>query len=249
MDAILASKLHDRLRWPAVPSTVPGSLPVLFFGDLPRARVATIGLNPSRQEYLSRASVELDGSLRRFETLGSLGATDRASLTPMQAAAAIETMGGYFAPSKPVYSWFAPLARVVDGFGASFTDGSAAHLDLVQEATDPVWSKLGRSAAADVLARDLQFLRWQIEAFGLGTLICTSATVLKNVMGLVDARVVSEGALARIRWTVATGQVSGRAIHVAGWNIPLARPTGLDAAGQVELGALLRDKLRMGEAA
>lgn len=249
MNTDVISKLHHRLRWPTVTATVPGSLPVLFFGDLPRARVATIGLNPSRQEYLSPKGMELDGTLRRFETLSSLGARDRASLTTTQAAAAVETMRGYFAPSKPVYSWFRPLTRVVEGFGASFTDGSAAHLDLVQEATDPVWSKLERGAAQEVLDRDLRFLRWQIEAFDLRTLICTSATVLRNVLGLVGGRVTSEGEMRKLRWTVATAVVDGRSIQVAGWNIPLVRPTGLDAGEQVRLGTLLRENLGASEAA
>src|SRR6185503_7072271 len=204
MNADVVSKLHDRLRWQSVPTTVPGSLPVQFFGDLPQASVATIGLNPSRQEYLSRKGVELDGNLRRFETLGSLDAPDRASLTAAQAGTAIETMRGYFSPSKPVYSWFRALARVVEGFGASFTEGSAAHLDLVQEATNPVWSKLDQDMAKELFERDVQFLRWQIEAFDLRTLICTSKTVMDHVQRLVSARVVGEGTLARVRWTVAS---------------------------------------------
>jgi hypothetical protein len=49
---------------PPVPSTVRSSLPVLFFGDLEHARVATIGLNPSRQEYLSPGGQELGGLVR-----------------------------------------------------------------------------------------------------------------------------------------------------------------------------------------
>ncbi|MCC6425982.1 MAG: hypothetical protein IT435_04095 [Phycisphaerales bacterium] len=235
-------RLYERLRWPGVTGTVPGSLPVLFFGDLPNATVATIGINPSRQEYLTPKGVELDGPARRFETLRSLGASDRASLSADQCDRAVATMRGYFGPQKPVYSWFRPLARVVDGFGASLQAGTCAHLDLVQEATDPVWSGLhgaDPASAEAVLARDLQFLRWQVESFPLRAVICTSAAVLRNVMPLVGGQVVTQGELGRVRWLVARGHAAGRPLSIAGWNIPLVRPTGLDAAAQVGLGELL----------
>jgi hypothetical protein len=71
----------SRLRTAPVPSTVPGSLPVLYFGDLLAASIATVGLNPSRQEYLSPEGEELDGPARRFETLRSLGVSSRTSLS------------------------------------------------------------------------------------------------------------------------------------------------------------------------
>jgi len=233
----------DRLRWPPVPATVKGSLPVLFFGDLEHARVATIGLNPSRQEYLSPNGKELEGPVRRFETLASLRATDRPSMTNAQCNQAIQTMSGYFGPTKPVYSWFQSLARVVEGLGASFVDGSAAHLDLVQEATDPTWSSLPTPDREYLVARDLAFLRWKIEAFELRILVCTSATVLDRVLPLVGATTASNGLVGRVRWKVAHGRANGRPVGVVGWNIPLARPTGLDVDGQRRLGAMLREQL------
>ncbi len=85
----------DRLRAGTMPATVPGSLPVLFFGDLLAASIATIGINPSRQEYLTRSGLELEGLGRRFETLGSLAARDRSSLSVKQMQIAIERMRAY----------------------------------------------------------------------------------------------------------------------------------------------------------
>jgi hypothetical protein len=242
----LLDRLADRLRWPAATGTVPGSLPVLFFGDLPRASIATIGINPSRQEYLSTDGNELDGAERRFETLASLGVSEREAIGPSHVDQAVRTMRAYFAPGKPVYHWFQPLTRVLDGFGASFAAGDVVHLDLVQEATDPVWSGLhaaDRNAARAVLDRDLPFLKWEIEAFPLHTLVCTSAMVLRYVLPMFNARVVKQGTMARLRWTVAVGRAGDREVAVAGWNIPLKRPTGLDNQGQVALGALLRQEL------
>lgn len=246
MSPKIRERLADRLRWPPAASTVSGSLPVLYFGDLVRASVATIGINPSRQEYLSTGGIELDGAERRFETLASLGLTERGGMTPAHVDQAIARMGAYFTPGKPVYHWFQPLARVLEGFGASFAAGETVHLDLVQEATDPVWSGLhnvDRSEAKALLDRDSPFLRWQIETFQFRTLICTSATVLRHVLPMVNARAVKQGTLARLRWTVAVGRIGGREVGLAAWNIPLKRPTGLDNEGQIRLGKLLRQEL------
>src|SRR5262245_7830537 len=99
-------RLYERLRRPPSRSSVPGSLPVLFFGDLPAARAVTVGLNPSWQEYLDRSGRELNGAGRRFETLQSLTAPDRPSLSDDQCNRAIQTMHSYYQPGKPVYGWF-----------------------------------------------------------------------------------------------------------------------------------------------
>jgi len=244
-DAVIA-QVYQRLRRAGVPATVPGSLPVTCFGDLWTARVGTVGLNPSWKEYLSKSRTELVGKNRHFETLGSLGAYERGELTDAQCERAITTMRGYFGPDKPVYSWFAGLSRVVEGFGVSFRDGSAAHLDLVQEPTDPVWSdvfKANRDAGAAMLNADLPFLRWQIEAFALSAVICTSRTVLDAVARITSAEVIETGTFAERRWTIARAELNGRAVAVVGWNIPLVRQPGLTRQEQTELGSVLRARV------
>lgn len=80
MDAI-PNYIARRLRMPAPAhcAMVPGSTPVIAFGDPRTARVATLGLNPSRREILDRHGRELDGPQRRLETLRSLGGDDLAT--------------------------------------------------------------------------------------------------------------------------------------------------------------------------
>jgi delta 1-pyrroline-5-carboxylate dehydrogenase len=135
------------------------------------------------------------------------------------------------------------LERVVDGFGASFRDRSAVHLDLVQEATSPVWGTLPPAERAALLERDLPFLEWELRAFPLRAEICTGKTVGEHVRRLLGATVAEEGVLARVRWWVGTAELDGRRVGLAGWNYPLARPTGLGAAGERELGRLLSERL------
>ncbi len=244
-DAIMAL-VYERLRRAGNPATVPGSLPVTCFGDLWTARVGTVGLNPSWKQYLSKDRTELVGKDRHLETLRSLGARERGELTDAQCERAITTMRGYFGPDKPVYSWFAGLSRVVEGFGASFRDGSAAHLDLVQEVTDPFWSnvlKADRDAGAAMLDADLPFLRWQIEAFALSAVICTSRTVLDAVVRITAAEVIETGTFAKRRWTIAQAKLNKQAVAVVGWNIPLVRQPGLKREQQTELGNILRARV------
>jgi hypothetical protein len=82
--------------------------------------------------YLSPNSHELDGVQRRFETLHSLGASSRRSLSDIQKPVPRSSeCDNIFAPDRPVYHWFNELSRVAEGMGASFRDRSAVHLDLV----------------------------------------------------------------------------------------------------------------------
>lgn len=237
------ANLFARLRQPPTPATVLGTLPVLFFGDLLEAEVATVGLNPSDQEYLSKGGLMLTGAAQRFATLASVGATNRASLTEVQCEEAIVWMRNYYAPGKPVYGWFNALTRVVEGFGASFRERTAAHLDLVQEATSPVWGDLPKAEKAALLERDLPFLEWELRAFPLRAVICTGKTVSVNVRQRLGVTVVEEGELALIKWWVGFADVKGREVGFAGWNYPLARATGLGAVGETELGQLLAARL------
>jgi hypothetical protein len=235
--------LNARLRRPATTHSVRSSLPVLFFGDLFAAEVATVGLNPSQQEYLTPRGELLAGVAQRFATLESLKASERESLTDEQCAEALGWMRDYYAPGQPVYRWFIGLERVLRGFGASLTGRTAAHLDLVQESTSPVWSGLSVHARGELLRTDLPFLRSEIGTFPLRTVICTSKTVSDHVRRLLDVEVEDAGELARIRWWTGRAALDGRSVGVCGWNLPLARPTGLGAAGEHELGELLAERL------
>jgi hypothetical protein len=236
--------LYERLRRSPSASSVPGTLPVLFFGDLLGCEVATVGLNPSHREYLTKDGTLLAGAAQRFATIHSLRAEGRLSLSDNQCAVAIERMRGYYDPGRPVYSsWFSALARVVDGFGASFRARSCAHLDLVQESTKPVWSQLERAEREELLERDLPFLEWQIRTFPLRAVICTGATVGLQIRRRLAISVTEEGTMARIKWWVGRADVDGRRIGFGGWNIPLARATGLSKEGEAALGQLLAARL------
>lgn len=238
----LESRLFDRLRREPLQSSVLASLPVLFFGDLFTATVATVGLNPSKLEYLDKHGNELSGAHRRFETLTSLGAANRASLSDDQCNRAIEKMRRYFHPDSATYSWFNALDRVTQSMGYRYDRGEVAHLDLSQEATDPTWSKLRKERPIDFALLqqvDLPFLKWQIEAFPLHVVVCNGRTVFENVIALTRGRLEDSGTMQRMKWYLAKADMPNRRISIVGWNLPLARPTGLGKPGEHALGELL----------
>jgi hypothetical protein len=217
---------------------------VLFFGDLFKADVASVGLNPSDQEYLARSGALLTGSGQRFATIHSLQAENRSSLSDDQCAEAVRWMRNYYRPGKPVYSsWFSSLGRVIEGFGASFRDGTSAHLDLVQESTCPIWSKLNGVERDELLRQDLPFVAWEIRAFPLRAVLCNGKRVGAELQRQLGVSVKEEGAMARIKWWIGHADLGGRRVGFGGWNIPLARPTGLDKKGEATLGQLLAARL------
>lgn len=131
------------------------------------------------------------------------------------------------------------LTRVLSGFGLSFASREVAHLDLVQESTTPTWSALPPGERDGLLRRDLRFLSWQLRTFPIRTVICTSRTAGDQVQALLDVTVTGEDRLKLVTWWVGHATLDDRRVDVAGWNIPLARATGLGAAGEDELGRRL----------
>jgi hypothetical protein len=213
---------------------------VLFFGDALSARVATIGLNPSKREYLAPNGEPLSDRKQRFATTMLLGAAAREELSDAQADQAIHIMRSYYDLGKPVFgSYFRHLTNLLDGMGASYRSRSATHLDLVQESTDPVWSSLSPDERSALLTRDLPFLTWQLENLPrLEAAICAGKTVSEQLRAQVHVEVRETGTMKRIRWWLGTAHLTKRALPIGGWNYPLDRPTGLGTAGEIELGRM-----------
>src|SRR3990172_6519887 len=120
---------------------IPWSSPVLSFGDLSTARVATLGLNPSNREFVDGDGKELDGASRRFHTLTSLGLSAWSDAKPRHLSLIAESCSDYFA-TNPYDTWFKRLDRVIAGLKVSYYSSlfGACHLDLVPYATAEKWT-------------------------------------------------------------------------------------------------------------
>jgi hypothetical protein len=137
--------LIDRLDSPEISGTqvIRWGCPVPSFGDLANSRVATLGLNPSNREFVDEGGKELEGQLRRFHTLNSLGLRSWEEVDARHLTMILESCRSYFL-GNPYDTWFKRLDQVVSAANASFYDAShaACHLDLIPYATSRKWTEL-----------------------------------------------------------------------------------------------------------
>lgn len=162
-------------------SIVPQTPPIASFGDPGTGSVATLGINPSRIEYVNRDGAELNGEDRRLETLQSTSATSLPNLSDTQAERIAASQRDYFT-RRPYRQWFNQLDRVLTAaFGTSYYDSSACHLDLVQWATNPVWGRLRSEQRAILLDEGRPHLEQLLDLPNLQTVVMNGGGVIKEV--------------------------------------------------------------------
>lgn len=186
----LPAYIEARIRRaaPASCCVVPGSTPVVSFGNAQTATVATLGLNPSRVEFLDGDGSELVGDLRRLATHSSLGTSDLSAAPAGTVAQVLADCNGYF-QRRPYRRWFDQLQPILKACGKSFYDGTACHLDLVQWATDPTWGKLQPpSTRKQLLADDAAFLADQLRNENLRLLLVNGIAVLRQLRRTIPAK-------------------------------------------------------------
>lgn len=211
--------VENRLRAapPVHCGVVPDTPPIISFGNFETARVATIGLNPSHREF-SHDYVRWG--------FGDLGAAPRSVLREILA-----DQYSYF--ERPQYRWFDRLATVVEACGANYADGSAASLDIVQWATQPVWGKLTMRQKRTLLERDVPFLARQIHNEGIETVLVNGRGVMQALaqyMGLeFDPVEVIEGypGTPNIPDTTLYSTRVFKKINVIAWNVNLQGTPGI----------------------
>jgi hypothetical protein len=230
-----------RQRSPAGAPVVAGSTPVVAFGDVRKAAVATLGWNPSKREFLDSRGNELVRNERRLETLASLGESDLATASPQAVARVFDGCANYF-HIRP-YSWFNSLEKVLTSLGASYYDGSACHLDLVQSATDPVWGEVPRPYQDRLLDADLPFLRQQLAHEQFCTLLLNGAGIMKAYEERLRKPLTEATALRSGRVRFFTGR-NERGLKVVGWNINLQSSFGVSGEEIQRIAAAARSASR-----
>lgn len=219
---------------------VPGSVPVVAFGDPTRAEVATLGINPSAREFVED-SLPLTGDRRRLATLDALGAVDCGDLTAGQVAAVVADCAAYF-QRRPYRRWFDPLDKLLRaGTDASYYDGSACHLDLVQWATDPAWSGLAADVQQALLDDGVPHLRAQLSYENVRLVVLNGRRVLAHVdtLGLADLTEVDRLPVGTTTCRLYTG--TGGGVRWVGWSTNLQSSWGISTAFKRQLGARLAD--------
>jgi len=163
---------------------VPVSFPITSFGDPRSARVATLSINPSVIEFTKsdKSHSVLPEGEKRFVDRETLGLSQFDVPARAQAEQILAGNHNYF-HAHPYKTWFDWLENhVLSPIGASFHDGSAVHLDLVQWATDPVWSKIpDKNVRAKLIADDLPFLKQLLELTNFDALYLNGRTVYETI--------------------------------------------------------------------
>jgi len=139
-DVVLRRMNQPHKSWCVVPKTTP----VPFFGNIELAKSLSVGINPSLNEFLSKNGKLLTSTNKRLEdheTLGILESEYYEQVGFENAKKIYDSCVNYFA--KNPYNWFEKIESTINSaFNTSFYNNSAAHLDLVQWATNPIWSSL-----------------------------------------------------------------------------------------------------------
>jgi hypothetical protein len=248
----IASAIAERIRRsiPADLCVLPGSLPVVSFGDPNQAVVATLSLNPSWREFESPDGVWLNGSQRRLASLISLGASDPRELNDGQVATVVGESYSYFRGPNWYRGWFHWLESMLTVSGAgSYFDGTACHLDLVQWATKPAQGELSAVVWERLVEQDRDFLRWQLANTNVRVLLLNGASVVQwpqqaGLVGDVEADVLPYHARnGRSKLRVYRTNADG--VVVLGWNRPVAG--ALSADGRLKLTTWLADALRVSQ--
>jgi hypothetical protein len=170
--------------YPAIPQIVEFSTPVVSFGYPKTAKVATLGINPSSNEFQigNGNKNPLPSSKKRLVDTEVLGVSKPLGLNRAAAIQVIEGCYSYF-KNNP-YEWFDDLQQyALTPTGTSFQNGSACHLDIVQWATDPVWQdkKMPKNIKKLLLDSDKEFLKYQLTAYDFSYIFLNGSTVLDQV--------------------------------------------------------------------
>jgi hypothetical protein len=186
------------MSWPRDCDVVRGSTPVVSFGDFTKAKVATIGINPSSKEFMDTSSSgtanELlpDGKKRLadYESLGLMSTdpfdddTAQYVLGADGAKEIWESCRDYFKGPNAYWSWFADLEAVLTGASVSYKDSSACHLDVSPWATDPIFRDLTKAQQSQLLLGESDFLEWQIAKSNIELVVINGATVYESLRTL-----------------------------------------------------------------
>ena len=189
------TKLIDRLDSDAVIGTdiIPWSCPVPTFGDLTSPQLATLGINPSYREFVDPSGEELQGKLRRFHTLESLGLETWSEADARHLELILDTYRSYFF-CNPYNAWFKKLDFAISGANASYYDSpsTACHLDLIPFATIRRWTELSTQQRSSLVAVSGDTLGMILRDSQVRVLILNGSSVVKGFQSVAGVSLRAE---------------------------------------------------------
>ena len=187
--------LINRLDSDAVIGTdiIPWSCPVPTFGDLTNPRLATLGINPSYREFVDPSGEELQGKLRRFHTLESLGLETWAEADARHLELILDSYRSYFF-CNPYNAWFKKLDFAISGANVSYYDSpsTACHLDLIPFATIRRWTELSTQQRSSLVAVSGDTLGMILRDSQVRVLVLNGSSVVKGFQSVAGVSLRAE---------------------------------------------------------
>jgi hypothetical protein len=145
MQQLLKEFLLDKISEPLPRNVkiVEGSIPIVFFGNVEKAEIATLSLNPSNIEF------EHNG-VRRCVDRKHLRVSDSQKLTREQAESVYQSLLLFF-HVNPYKTWFNPMNKLFRGKGFEYYNDKIVHLDISPWATTNKWDSLSREERESII--------------------------------------------------------------------------------------------------
>lgn len=163
------------------------------------------------------------------------------ALTDEQVRTVLAGQAGYFS-ANPYRRWFDRLDGILrDAAGASYYDGTACHIDLVQWATDPIWSGLTETQRTSLREDGLPHLRRLVDLSSIGVVLLNGRSVINAVQdpGVVDLADAGQMPMGKTTCTLVTGSRGNQ--RWVGWSTNLQSSFGVSTAFRQSLaGAVVR---------
>lgn len=159
---------------------VSKSIPIVAFGNPTVARIATIGINPSSKEFAIGVKLRT-GESARLKCLDDLNVDALNVAPPEVIAEAYRSCCDYFKGPHYYKEWFDMLSPILQAAGASYVDGSACHLDLVQWATKSKWGDVPAEVRQELLKEDVPFLCQLLRNYEYEMLLLNGKSVMDTV--------------------------------------------------------------------
>ena len=162
--------------------------PVISFGNFERAKIGTLGINPSSNEFFNKNNlIAIDK--KRLTDLESLKLQSHEQITEDKAHEVLNGCYNYF-NIRPL-KWFDMFEELLNVKSFSYKDGSASHIDLVQWCTVPVWRDIPQFEQEKLLRSDEDFFHWQLENNEMKAIILGGRQVLKQVEAIPEVALES----------------------------------------------------------
>jgi len=224
------SEILERVKRPIEDNThiIPGTTPVIYFGNYDNAKACTISINPSDKEFKNDKGELLENGKARLCSRKMLNVPDNEELSDSQAEEVIKYCNEYF-DNNPYRRWFDPFDFFIKQFDEySYYKNSGyktcVHLDLVQWATDK-WRRLPEDIKYNHLNKDLPILKHLLNKKDFKIIFLNGITVVDNVKKGLDIKLEEKTDKFRKK-TLKVYFGKYNEIAVIGWNLVLSHIGG-----------------------